>query len=140
MPKPIVFIAALLLALPAFAQTRMPARQVEADTNMVNIAISLPFTVQAALDWIDANWPALSSESWSNLDPAEDEAPSLDQAVAVVSAADLHDPPLLLRPGGGMCSARARSSRVVILMFRESPGTMTTGYPARSTREASSVP
>lgn len=77
MPKPIVFIAALLLALPAFAQTRMPARQVEADTNMVNIAISLPFTVQAALDWIDANWPALSSESWSNLDPAEDTVQSV---------------------------------------------------------------
>ena len=77
MPKPIVFIAALLLALPAFAQTRMPARQVEADTNMVNIAISLPFTVQAALDWIDANWLALSSESWSNLDPAEDTVQSV---------------------------------------------------------------
>jgi hypothetical protein len=77
MPKPIVFIAALLLALPAFAQTRMPARQVEADTNMVNIAISLPFTVQAALDWIDANWSALSSESWSNLDPAEDTVQSV---------------------------------------------------------------
>jgi hypothetical protein len=77
MPKPIVFIAALLLALPAFAQTRMPARQVEADTNMVNIAVSLPFTAQVALDWIDANWPAFSSESWSNLDPAEDTVQSV---------------------------------------------------------------
>ena len=77
MPKPIVFIAALLLALPAFAQTRMPAHQVEADTNMVNIAVSLPFTAQVALDWIDANWPALSSESWSNLDPAEDTVQSV---------------------------------------------------------------
>jgi hypothetical protein len=77
MPKPIVFIAALLLALPAFAQTRMPAHQVEADTNMVNIAVSLPFTAQVALDWIDANWPAFSSESWSNLDPAEDTVQSV---------------------------------------------------------------
>lgn len=77
MPKPIVFIAALLLALPAFAQTRMPARQVEADTNMVNIAVSLPFTAQAALNWIDANWPTLSSESWSNLGPAEDTVQSV---------------------------------------------------------------
>lgn len=77
MPKPIVFIAALLLALPAFAQTRMPARQVEADTNMVNITVSYPFTAQAALNWIDANWPALSSESWSNLDPAEDTVQSV---------------------------------------------------------------
>ena len=77
MPKPIVFIAALLLALPAFAQTRMPAHQVEADTNMVNIAVSLPFTAQVALDWIDANWPAFSSESWSNLYPAEDTVQSV---------------------------------------------------------------
>lgn len=77
MPRPIVFIAALLLSLPAFAQTRMPARQVEVDTNMVNIAVTLPFTAQAALDWIDANWPALSSESWSNLDPAEDTVQSV---------------------------------------------------------------
>ena len=77
MPKPIVFIAALLLALPAFAQTRMPARQVEADTNTVNITVSLPFTAQAALDWIDANWPAFSSESWSNIDPAEDTVQSV---------------------------------------------------------------
>ena len=77
MPKPIVFIAALLLALPAFAQTRMPARQVEADTNMVNITVSYPFTAQAALDWIDANWLAISSESWSNLDPAEDTVQSV---------------------------------------------------------------
>lgn len=72
MPRPIVFIAALLLSLPAFAQTRMPARQVEVDTNMVNIAVTLPFTAQAALDWIDANWPALSSSGWSNIDPDED--------------------------------------------------------------------
>ena len=77
MPKPIVFIAALLLALPAFAQTRMPARQVEADTNTVNIAVSLPFTAQVALDWIDANWPAFSSESWSNIDPVEDTVQSV---------------------------------------------------------------
>jgi len=71
------FLAALLLSLNAFAQTRMPARQVEADTNMVNIAVTLPFTAQLALDWIDANWPAFSSSGWSNIDPDEDTVASV---------------------------------------------------------------
>jgi len=72
-----IFLCLLPLALSASAQTPLPARQVEADTNMVNIAVSLPFTAQVALDWIDANWPAFSSESWSNIDPAEDTVQSV---------------------------------------------------------------
>ena len=42
MPKPIVFIAALLLALSASAQTLMPARQVSVPSSRRTIRIGCP--------------------------------------------------------------------------------------------------
>ena len=69
MPKPIVFIAALLLALPAFAQTLLPARQVSVNTNGTAWTSIAPTatTAQASFDWIDANWGALDASGFATM-------------------------------------------------------------------------
>ena len=83
MPKPIVFIAALLLALSASAQTLMPARQTSAHTNQWGWLAPTAATAQATFDWLDAwgkdvgtiladDWDYLLQPSTAGAVPAQD--------------------------------------------------------------------
>lgn len=64
-----IFLCSLLLALSASAQTRMPAHQVSANSTGWTSVVPTNGTVQGALDWIDGNWPAVSTNGWLFLAP-----------------------------------------------------------------------
>lgn len=73
-----------------------------------------------------------------DLDAPEDQRPTRREAVTIVSRScpDHHISPHRFK----MYSPRRRSSRVVIFIFSQAPGTIRTGWPVLSTREDSSVP
>jgi hypothetical protein len=67
-----ILFLALLLSLPALAQSPMPARQVSVETNgWANVAPT-GATAQAVFQWFAENWPAFDSEGWVEIAPATD--------------------------------------------------------------------